>query len=82
MLFNILVYEDYMSIYNALKYLHDIYKFNPKFMHIDYSKDERKTLLQKNLFNSTMENTLLLLSKYTECCVSKRSDHNLLWFVI
>ena len=47
-----LVYEDYMSIYYALKYLHDIYKFNPKFMHIDYSKAERKALVQKNLFDS------------------------------
>ena len=48
-----LIYEDYMSIYYALKYLHDIYKFNPRFMHNDYSKVERKALLKKNLFYST-----------------------------
>jgi len=46
-----LKYEDYLSIYYALKYLHDIYKFNPKIVHIDFSKEERKALLQKNLFD-------------------------------
>ena len=40
-----------MSIYYSLKCLHDIYNFNPKIVHIDFSKVERKDLLQKNLFN-------------------------------
>ena len=42
-----LIYEDYLSIFYCLKYLHDIYKFDPKYIHIDYSKAERKALVQK-----------------------------------
>ena len=70
-----LVYEDYMSIYYALKYLHDIYKFNPKFMHIDYSKAERKALLQKNLFDSPP----IIIScffHFTQCLYRKLHDFN------
>ena len=72
-----IVYEDYKSIYYALKYLHDIYNFNPKFMHIDYSKAERKALLQKNLFDS-LPIIISCFFHFTQCLYRKMHYINLI----
>ena len=47
-----ITYEDYLSIYYTLKYISQFYKFNPKIIHIDFSKAERKALIKENLFKN------------------------------
>lgn len=43
--------EDHISFTKIFKYLHDMFNFNPKVVHIDYSNSLLKALLTENLFN-------------------------------
>ena len=45
-----IIYEDAISIYNALNYLKTFFNFIPKIVHIDFSLSERKALLNENLY--------------------------------
>ena len=47
----LLKYEDTTSFYKIFQYLNNMYQFNPKVAHIDYSSSLRKALLSDNLFN-------------------------------
>ena len=47
----LLKYEDHISFTKIFKYLHEMFNFNPKVVHIDYSKPLLKALLTENLFN-------------------------------
>jgi len=48
----LLKYEDKISFYKIFKYLNEIFSFNPKVVHIDFSKALRSALLTENLFKS------------------------------
>ena len=72
-----LIYEDYLSIFYCLKYLHDIYKFNPKYIHIDYIKAERKALVQKNLFD--IKPTIIsCFFHFSQCLYKKLIKYNII----
>ena len=49
----LLKYEDYNSFVKIFKYLNEMYNFNPKVIHIDYSNALRKALLTENIFKNT-----------------------------
>ena len=72
-----LVYEDYLSIYYALKYMHIFFNFNPKIMHIDYSKSERKALNQKDLFSA---NPIIIscFFHFAQCLYRKLVKYNII----
>ena len=46
----LLQYEDHISLIKIFKYLHEMFKFNPKVVHIDYSNSLLKALISDNLF--------------------------------
>ena len=48
----LLKYEENISFYKIFKYLNDMFLFNPKVVHIDFSKALRNALTMENLFTS------------------------------
>jgi len=46
----LLQYEDHISFTKIFKYLHEMFNFSPKVVHIDYSNSLLKALLTENLF--------------------------------
>ena len=72
-----LIYEDYLSIYYALKYIHNFFNFNPKFLHIDYSKFELKALNQKDLFNAKPI-IICCFFHFTQCLFPKLIKYNII----
>lgn len=47
-----LKYEDIHSFYKTFKNINQMFQFNPKVIHIDYSNSLWKALLTKNLFKT------------------------------
>ena len=47
----LLIYEDNISFHKIIKYLNEIFNFNPTVIYIYYSSALKKELLSLNLFN-------------------------------
>ena len=73
----LLIYEDYKSIYLALKYLNIFFGFEPKIVNIVYSKLERKALSSENLFK---EKPLIISTffHFTQSIIKNMKKYNLM----
>ena len=71
-----LKYEDENSIIFTMKYLHDIFKFNPTIINIDYSVSLNSTLINNKIFDT---NPIILncFFHYTQALVRKMKQLNL-----